>query len=220
MKLRSSVLSLSVLAVLAGAAAHADNALGQIQTINPVEQNLTLDNGTSYHFSDHAVARKLFGFRPRDAVTIEFVPQAGTNTGKAIASASADTQVGTVASVNPEGKTVTLDDGLAFNFGAYDNAKDMLTGYKPGDLVRINYFPSANGLNGVTISEAVLSEAHGIITHIDRVRNTVTLDHGPTYALDSHSNGQSILTGYRVGDAVQLHFKAGQSGLVNAVSEL
>ena len=217
MKLRTSILSLSILSILVGAAAHADTALGRVQAVDPVEQTLTLQDGTSYHFNDHNVSEKLFGFRPGDTVTVQYVPQAGSNSGKAIMSANDFEWVGEIASVNPDHKTVTLDDGVSFNFGAYDNAKDMLTGFHPGDMVEVNFLPTANGLSGVTLTNAASTDVTGVIKAIDTQHNTITLDTGMTYPIDTSGNGQSILTGFRVGDNVQLHLKAGQTGLVTSI---
>lgn len=65
--------------------------------------------------------------------------------------ATAATETGTLASIDPVRDIVTLTDGTTFGF-ADEAYADRLTSFKPGDLVSVSYLHVGTSLEATAIS--------------------------------------------------------------------
>ncbi|MEZ5769341.1 MAG: hypothetical protein R3D80_17955 [Paracoccaceae bacterium] len=137
-----------------GVAAVADTAVGTIAQVSETCDALTLDDGSSFSFDDEAYADRLNCFKPGDEVSVTWRNVGEKMEAMTISPVSAtlgERGVGTIATINAVGDTVTLSDGTTYVFedGAF---ADRLHCFKPGDEVSITWRTVGDRIEGVAIS--------------------------------------------------------------------
>ena len=102
-----------------GVAAVADTAVGTIAQVSETCDALTLDDGSSFSFDDEAYADRLNCFKPGDEVSVTWRNVGEKMEAMTISPVSAtlgERGVGTIATINAVGDTVTLSDGTTYVF--------------------------------------------------------------------------------------------------------
>ena len=137
-----------------GVAAVADTAVGTIAQVSETCDALTLDDGSSFSFDDEAYADRLNCFKPGDEVSVTWRNVGEKMEAMTISPVSAtlgERGVGTIATINAVGDTVTLSDGTTYVFED-DAFADRLHYFKPGDEVSITWRTVGDRIEGVAIS--------------------------------------------------------------------
>lgn len=125
--------------------------------------------------------------------------------------ANADTAVGTIADIDTIQGTVTLSDGLLYEFE--EDNRDALTSFGEGDNVTIE-FAAAGDANVATAISPHTNGANtltGIIQMTDPEAGTVTLANG--MLLKFPDRDVERLNNFAVGDVVEIQYTTASGGI-------
>lgn len=131
----------------------------------------------------------------------------------------AATVVGEVAEINPPMETVTLSDGKTFDFKGSDQGY-CLSGFLPGDTVRIEYSDMNGVLKGRWIRDTKAFQTVGVIADVDAANNMLTLADGRVFSFDQMSTPTAKLQGFSAGDEVRIGYDpyVSSSGTITGLS--
>ncbi len=116
--------------------------------------------------------------------------------------ASADEAIGKIRSLDDTGMTVTLSDGMVYSFNNMTDKHDVLSGFRPGDIVAINWNKVGDRNEARTISADYSARLVGTVKAVNEADKTVTLANGEAYKFGLGSSKKTDLGGYKVGDEV------------------
>jgi opacity protein-like surface antigen len=122
----------------------------------------------------------------------------------ATSAAQADTAIGQIAEVNPATETVTLTDGRTFDF-KNSNQAYCLSGFLPGETVRIDYSEMGGALKGRLIKDTKEFQTIGRIASVDTTNDQVTLENGLTFKFDARGV-KARYKNFNVGDEVRIAY--------------
>lgn len=206
--MRKSTISVAILAAVFGSSmAFAGVTTGIVQSALPGD-SITLDNGTVYSLTDESSSHSVIdGFLPGDAVTIHWNMQGDAHDILAISPDFSNATSGQISAIDAGAGTVTLADGMSYNFTNGDGAAYDLTGYQVGDAVSI--VPGADGM-GRSIAPDFSDGMTGAVQSVDAAAGTLTLADGTMFHFDQDT--AEALTGFVVGDMVRVeaHMVGGQ----------
>lgn len=195
---------LAVTLALAGVA-RAETSVGRISTISPDDRTVVLRDGQSFDFSQASESRPLAGYLPGDSVAIQWNASGDKMIGESISSTSVHHTVGRIDSIH--GTDVKLSDGVTYSFANTDDMKSRLSGFRPGDSVRIATADSSYGnkTQGLSIGgNHGADQIVGRIADINAPQGKLILDNGQTFTTGHGEHATAMLEGFRKGDTVRV----------------
>lgn len=123
----------------------------------------------------------------------------------AATASQAATAVGQIAEINRATETVTLMDGRTFDF-KNSNQAYCLSGFLPGETVRIDYSEMGGALKGRLIKDTKEFQTIGRIASMDPANNRLTLDNGLTFRFDVTPGVRNRYKNFNVGDEVRIAY--------------
>ena len=127
--------------------------------------------------------------------------------------AFAETAGGTIQSIDRTQGYVTLDNGMRYDFTNMANHEGVLSDFKTGDTVAINYTPLGSGTAANSISPVTGShKLSGVIEEINPETQRVTVS-GTQFDLSQLPDAGVRLNTFKTGDRVQVTYGMQGTGL-------
>jgi len=191
-------------------AAYADQVTGTIDSIDPANGHVTLNDGWAYDFSQLAGHGKLLGdFKSGDWVTIDYARSGTAQVANAISPArAADMVIGRIAEIDPATSTVTLQSGVSYDFSQLAGHATLLRDFMPGDRVAIAYSGEGSALLGDSLSPAgeVSDSVLTSLSAVDPSAGTVTLRGGTVVNFTALPDHAKLLAHFMPGDRVTITY--------------
>ncbi|MCB1369237.1 MAG: DUF1344 domain-containing protein [Rhodobacteraceae bacterium] len=217
--MKKSYFSAALLAAMfAGGFAHAAVTHGTIKSIDNTAKTVTLGDGVTYVFSEQMYRHPMFdGYLTGDKVTVVWDMSGNNHLAMAMGPDISGGVTGKIKIVDEAKQTVTLENGVTYDFSGFSSQGHGLAGFRTGDHVAIIGVKIGGKESGRSISPAPSVGATGKVKSINHEAMTLTLENGTVYHFGKDLG--TTMSGLLPGDAVTVTgFQIGNHHIAQAVS--